>query len=134
MDKHGIGAEGVCHCCPHKHGIGAESVNMGTKTRLSSYCTKRANNGMNLVTSRKIITRLACPIIRLPSCIRFYNRSCLFNTRLILLFNKTFSSLYVYVFTGLNFTLLKNNFIYLLTIEVNYGKLNMYAYYKCAKD
>ena len=28
MDKHGIEAEGVCHCCPHEHGIGAESVNV----------------------------------------------------------------------------------------------------------
>ena len=35
---------------------------MGLKARLSSYCTKRANNGMNLVTSRKINTRLARPI------------------------------------------------------------------------
>ena len=35
---------------------------MGSKTRLSSYCTKRANNGVNLVTSRKINTRLAHPI------------------------------------------------------------------------
>ena len=34
---------------------------MGSKTRLSSYCTKRANNGVNLVTSRKINTRLARP-------------------------------------------------------------------------
>ena len=25
MDKHGIGAEGVCHCCLYEHGIGAES-------------------------------------------------------------------------------------------------------------
>ena len=32
---------------------------MGSKTRLSSYCTKRANNGVNLVTSRNINTRLA---------------------------------------------------------------------------
>ena len=32
---------------------------MGSKTRLGSYCTKRANNGVNLVTSRKINTRLA---------------------------------------------------------------------------
>ena len=32
---------------------------MGSKTRLSSYCTKRANNGVNLVMSRKINTRLA---------------------------------------------------------------------------
>ena len=35
---------------------------MGSKTRLSSYCTKRGNNTVNLVTSRKINTRLACPI------------------------------------------------------------------------
>ena len=35
---------------------------MGSKTRLSSYCTKRGNNGVNLVTSRKINTRLARPI------------------------------------------------------------------------
>ena len=35
---------------------------MGSKTRLGSYYTKRANNGVNLVTSRKINTRLACPI------------------------------------------------------------------------
>ena len=35
---------------------------MGLKTRLSSHCTKRANNGVNLVTSRKINTRLARPI------------------------------------------------------------------------
>ena len=34
---------------------------MGLKARLSSYCTKRANNGVNLVTSRKINTRLARP-------------------------------------------------------------------------
>ena len=36
---------------------------MGSKTRLSSYCTKRANNGVNLVTSRKMNTRLARPIV-----------------------------------------------------------------------
>ena len=35
---------------------------MGLKARLNSYCTKRANNGVNLVTSRKINTRLARPI------------------------------------------------------------------------
>ena len=35
---------------------------MGSKTRLGSYCTKRANNGVNLVTSRNINTRLARPI------------------------------------------------------------------------
>ena len=35
---------------------------MGSKTRLGSYCTKRANNGVNLVTSRKINARLARPI------------------------------------------------------------------------
>ena len=37
---------------------------MGSKTRLGSYCTKRANNGVNLVTSRNINTRLARPIAR----------------------------------------------------------------------
>ena len=37
---------------------------MGSKTRLSSYCTKRANNGVNLVTSRNINTRLARPIVK----------------------------------------------------------------------
>ena len=37
-------------------------LNMGLKTRLSSYCTKRGNNTMNLVTSRKTNTRLARPI------------------------------------------------------------------------
>ena len=35
---------------------------MGLKARLSSSCTKRSNNGVNLVTSRKINTRLARPI------------------------------------------------------------------------
>ena len=35
---------------------------MGSKARLSSYCNKRANNGVNLVTSRKINTRLARPM------------------------------------------------------------------------
>ena len=30
--------------------------------RLSSYCTKRGDNTVNLVTSRKIIARLARPI------------------------------------------------------------------------
>ena len=35
---------------------------MGSKTRLSSYCTKRGDNTMNLVTSRKTIARLAHPI------------------------------------------------------------------------
>ena len=36
---------------------------MGSKTRLGSYSTKRANNGVNLVTSRKKNTRLARPMI-----------------------------------------------------------------------
>ena len=35
---------------------------MGLKTRLSSHCTKRANNGVNLVTSRNVNTRLVRPI------------------------------------------------------------------------
>ena len=44
---------------------------MGSKTRLSSYCTKRANIGVNLVMSRKINTRLARPIkwYKLPPCL-----------------------------------------------------------------
>ena len=37
---------------------------MGLKARLSSNCTKRANNGVDLVTSRKINTRLARPIVK----------------------------------------------------------------------
>ena len=36
---------------------------MGSKTRLSTYCTKRGDNTANLVTSRMINTRLARPII-----------------------------------------------------------------------
>ena len=35
---------------------------MGSKTRLSSYCSKRGDNTVNLVTSRKVNTRLARPI------------------------------------------------------------------------
>ena len=35
---------------------------MGSKTRLSSYCTMRGDNTVNLVTSRKTIARLARPI------------------------------------------------------------------------
>ena len=41
---------------------------MGSKTRLGSYCTKRANNGVNLVTSRNINTRLARPIGTCEHC------------------------------------------------------------------
>ena len=41
---------------------------MGSKTRLSSYCTKRGNNTVNLVTSRKINVRLARPIAPPPVC------------------------------------------------------------------
>ena len=36
---------------------------MGSKTRLSSYCTKRGDNAVNLVMSRKTNARLAHPII-----------------------------------------------------------------------
>ena len=36
---------------------------MGSKTRLSSYCTKRGDNTVNLVTSRKTNARLARPIV-----------------------------------------------------------------------
>ena len=39
---------------------------MGLKVRLSSNCTKRANNGVDLVTSHKITTRLARPIMLQP--------------------------------------------------------------------
>ena len=49
---------------------------MGSKTRLGSYCTKRANNGVNLVTSRKINTRLARPmVIQNVSSTNFYEHS-----------------------------------------------------------
>ena len=34
---------------------------MGSKTRLSSYCSKRGDNTVNLVTSRKTNARLARP-------------------------------------------------------------------------
>ena len=37
---------------------------MGLKTRLSSNCTKRGDNAVNLVTSRKTNARLVCPIER----------------------------------------------------------------------
>ena len=41
---------------------------MGSKTRLSSYCTKRGDDTVNLVTSRKTNVRLARPInISLPT-------------------------------------------------------------------
>ena len=36
---------------------------MGLKTRLSSYCSKRGDNNVNLVKSRKRNARLACPIV-----------------------------------------------------------------------
>ena len=36
---------------------------MGSKTRLRSYCTKRGDDTLNLVTSRKTIARLARPMI-----------------------------------------------------------------------
>ena len=35
---------------------------MGSKTRLSSYCTKRGDDTVNLATSCKTNARLACPI------------------------------------------------------------------------
>ena len=40
---------------------------MGLKTRLSSYCTKRGDNTVNLVKSRKTIARLARPIVAMYS-------------------------------------------------------------------
>ena len=38
---------------------------MGSKTRLSSYCAKRGDNTVNLVTSCKTNARLARPILYL---------------------------------------------------------------------
>ena len=49
---------------------------MGLKARLSSNCTKRANNGVDLVTSRKINTRLARPIALSPPEYLNRFRSC----------------------------------------------------------
>ena len=43
---------------------------MGSKTRLSSYCSKRGDNIVNLVTSRKVNTRLARPILFITLCCR----------------------------------------------------------------
>ena len=43
---------------------------MGSKTRLGSYFTKRANNCVNLVTSRNIKTRLARPIESLEGILK----------------------------------------------------------------
>ena len=43
---------------------------MGSKTRLSSYCTKRGDNTVNLVTSRKTNSRLARPIEGLKCVLR----------------------------------------------------------------
>ena len=39
-----------------------QRLNMGLKTRLITSCTKQRENPANLVTSRKINTRLARPI------------------------------------------------------------------------
>ena len=36
---------------------------MGSKTRLSPYCSKRGDNTVNLVTSRKTNSRLERPIV-----------------------------------------------------------------------
>ena len=38
---------------------------MGSKTRLSFYCTKRGDDAVNLVMSRKTNTRLVRPIINI---------------------------------------------------------------------
>ena len=40
-------------------------LNMGSKTRLSSYCSKRVDDTVNLVTSCKTKARLARPINRM---------------------------------------------------------------------
>ena len=42
---------------------------MGSKTRLSSYCTKRGDNTVNLVTSRKTNARLARPSAKNPDAL-----------------------------------------------------------------
>ena len=43
---------------------------MGSKTKLSSYCTKRGDNTVNLVTSQKKNARLARPT---PTDASFHN-------------------------------------------------------------
>ena len=42
---------------------------MVTKTRLSSCCTKRGDNTVNLVTPRKKHARLARPIMNYDTCL-----------------------------------------------------------------
>ena len=50
---------------------------MGSKTRLSSYCSKRGDNTVNLVTSRKVNTRLARPIVSRIFPYHFlFNKKC----------------------------------------------------------
>ena len=44
---------------------------MGSKTRLSSNCTKRSDNAVNLVTSRKTNARLARPINQMCNISQF---------------------------------------------------------------
>ena len=49
---------------------GLNRLNMGSKTRLITSCTKRRENPANLVTSRKINTRLVRPIAAVrPTCV-----------------------------------------------------------------
>ena len=43
--------------------LGYLSFNMGSKTRLSTNCTKQCENHANLVTSREINKRLVHPIV-----------------------------------------------------------------------
>ena len=72
---------------------------MGSKTRLGSYCTKRANNGVNLVTSHKTNARLARPIVLLSvliSKIHLLSDGC-FNRNIridICMHNRNISSLW----------------------------------------
>ena len=44
---------------------------MGSNTRLSSYCTKRGDDTVNLVTSRKTNARLARPMKQAYKQIKF---------------------------------------------------------------
>ena len=51
---------------------------MGSKTKLSSNCTKRGDDTVNLVTSRKTNARVARPMLgRFDCCISSVKKYCL---------------------------------------------------------
>ena len=56
-------------------------LNMGLKTRLSTFCTKRHKNPANLVPSRKINIRLARPIkhMKRTTIIKYINFVCIYH-------------------------------------------------------